>query len=64
MNISSQDEKKLEEMGWTIECYSPLEISYVHPDYPQDGRIGFASGVAAKALIESLLKDGMLKEDN
>lgn len=45
----------LEAQGWSVVCESPLEIEFVHPDYPQDGVIGFASGYAASELLDTLL---------
>lgn len=54
----TQDQQvALEKTGWVIVCESPLEIEFTHPDYPQDGVIGFASGVAARELLEKLLAE-------
>lgn len=43
-------ERLLEKNGWTMECYSPLEICY-------DETGDRATGVAAKLIIELLAKE-------
>ena len=55
--FSPEIDAKLEMLGYTIICESPLEVEYVCPDAPQDGVIGFASGACAKELLAGLVDE-------
>lgn len=52
--MNEDDEKLLEKFGWTVECYSPFEISH------EDG--SFASGQAADVVLLAA-KDGWFDDD-
>ncbi len=49
MLFNEEDELYLEQLGWRITCYSPLEIEDVICN-------GFASGTAAELVIKALLE--------
>lgn len=55
MELTEEQIAKLSKSGWNIICQSPLELTFTHPDYQQDGVIGTATGVAAKELLNILL---------
>jgi hypothetical protein len=43
------DEKALNRHGWEVECWSPFEVSKSNAT---DGQLGFASGRAAKIVLD------------
>lgn len=55
--MNEQTEKILNEQGWRVDCYSPLEITLISDDLESPTEYGTATGDAARFIIDVLIEE-------
>lgn len=58
--MNKSTEELLESEGWRVDCYSPLELTYLGDDF-NDEDLGTATGDAARFIIDCLIQEHQAK---